>query len=151
MGHGYFSAFCTRVHKHLGDKVHYAFSSAYLTAPETVAPTTTDPHVIPYENRDLDPEDPIHQWYTPEPDDKVSKAAPSINKTPIPKQNVYWSNDTKLPTPNENKDSDGFQLGMELMYRDGQGKNLPVVYEGANADGLLHTAWLEDRSKITGR
>ena len=38
---------------------------------------------------------------------------------------------------------------MELMYRDGKGKNLPVVYEGANADGLLHTARLEDGSKIT--
>ena len=79
----------------------------------------------------------------------VSKAAPSINKTPIPKRNFSWSNDTKLPTPNENKDSDGFQLGMELIYHDGQGKNLPVVYKGANADGLLHTARLEDGSKIT--
>ena len=65
-----------RVHKLLGDKVHYAFSSAYSTAPENVAQTTPDPHFIPYENGDLDPEDPIHQWYTPEPDDKVSKAAP---------------------------------------------------------------------------
>ena len=100
VGHGYFSAFCTCVHKLLGDKVHYAFSSAYSTAPKNVAQTTPDPHVIPYKNGDLDPEDPIHQWYTPETDDKVSKAAPSINKTPIPKQNVSWSNDTKLPTPN---------------------------------------------------
>ena len=34
------------------------------------------------------------------------------------------------------------------MYRDGQGKNLPVVYEGANTDGFLHTARIEDGSKI---
>ena len=145
VGHGYFSSFCTRVHKLLRDKVHYAFSSAYLTAPENVAQTTPDPHVIPYENGDLDPEDPIHQWYTLEPDDKVSKAAPSINKTPIPKRNVSWSNDTKLPTPNGNKDPDGFQLGMELMYRNGQVKNLPVVYEGANADVHLQH---EDRKSV---
>ena len=38
---------------------------------------------------------------------------------------------------------------MELMYRDGQGKNLPVVYEGENSDGLLHSALIEDGSKIT--
>ena len=35
------------------------------------------------------------------------------------------------------------------MYRDGQGKNLPVVYEGASADGLLHTDFLEDGTKLT--
>ena len=29
VGHGYFNAFCTRIHKLLIDKVHYAFSSAY--------------------------------------------------------------------------------------------------------------------------
>ena len=38
---------------------------------------------------------------------------------------------------------------MDLMYRNGQGKNLPVVYERSSADGLLHTARLEDGTKLT--
>ena len=37
---------------------------------------------------------------------------------------------------------------MDLMYRDGQGKNLPVVYKGASGDGILHTARLEDGTKL---
>ena len=33
VGHGYFNAFCTRIHKLLRDKVHYAFSPAYSIDP----------------------------------------------------------------------------------------------------------------------
>ena len=33
VGHGYFNVFCTRIHKLLRDKVHYAFSSAYSIDP----------------------------------------------------------------------------------------------------------------------
>ena len=33
IGHVYFNAFCTRIHKLLRDKVHYAFSSAYSIDP----------------------------------------------------------------------------------------------------------------------
>ena len=40
---------------------------------------------------------------------------------------------------------------MDIMYRNVQGKNLPVIYEGASADGLLHTARLEDGTKLTVR
>ena len=29
VGHGYFNAFCTCIRKSLGDKVNFAFSSAY--------------------------------------------------------------------------------------------------------------------------
>ena len=31
------------------------------------------------------------------------------------------------------------ELGMNLVYKDGQGNNEAVVYEGASADGLSHT------------
>ena len=37
---------------------------------------------------------------------------------------------------------------MDLVYRDGQGKNVPVVYEGASADGMTHTIRLADGSKL---
>ena len=38
---------------------------------------------------------------------------------------------------------------MDIMYRNEQGKNLPVVYKGASADGLIHTARLEIGMKMT--
>ena len=38
---------------------------------------------------------------------------------------------------------------MELIYRDGQGKNIPLFYEVDSADGLLHTACSEDGAKLT--
>ena len=45
----YFNYFCTRVHKLLGDKVHYAFSSDYSIEPKTVAATPSNPHIILFE------------------------------------------------------------------------------------------------------
>ena len=44
VGHGYFNEFCTSIQKLMRDKVHYAFSSAYLIDPIAA---TTEPHVIP--------------------------------------------------------------------------------------------------------
>ena len=37
---------------------------------------------------------------------------------------------------------------MDLIYRDVQGKNIPVVYEGDSADGLLHTSRFEYGAKL---
>ena len=34
------------------------------------------------------------------------------------------------------------------MYCDSEGNSLPVLYEGANADGLLHTSRFVDGSKL---
>ena len=62
---------------------------------------------------------------------------------------VTWSSQTKQPDPYQHKKPAGFQLGMDLVYRDGQGKNLPVFCEGASADGLPHTVRLEYGTKLT--
>ena len=54
ISNGYFNAFFTHIHKLLGDKVHYAFSSTYsigLVINDTVPQRT---HVITYEEGDLD-------------------------------------------------------------------------------------------------
>ena len=37
---------------------------------------------------------------------------------------------------------------MNLMYCDGAGNSVPVVYKGASADGLLHTARFADGAKL---
>ena len=62
VGHGYFNAFCTRIHKLLSDKVHYAFSSAYSIDPSAA---NTEPHVIPAMPGDMEGEDTLYQWYSP--------------------------------------------------------------------------------------
>ena len=35
------------------------------------------------------------------------------------------------------------------MYRNGQGKNIPVVYEGASDDGIIHTACFKEGAKLS--
>ena len=90
VGHGYFNAFYTRVHKLLGVKVHYAFSSAYSVEPKTVAVAKPNPHVIPFENGDLENKEPLLQWYTPKPSSKASPTSQSIDNTPLPTRKVTW-------------------------------------------------------------
>ena len=37
---------------------------------------------------------------------------------------------------------------MDIVHRDGTGKNVPAVYERASANGLKHTIRLEDGAVI---
>ena len=76
VGHGYFTDFCTRVHKFLSDKVHLAFSSAYSIDPQTSDVIHPDgPHDIPYGKGDFDGEEPHHQWYCPEIENTADKSS----------------------------------------------------------------------------
>ena len=45
-----------RIHKLLGDKVHYAFLSAYSIVTNTNVAVPPDTHVIPYKEVNLDEE-----------------------------------------------------------------------------------------------
>ena len=81
VGHEYFNAFCTRIHKLLIDKVHYVFSSAYLIDPSAA---TTEPHVIPEKSGDIEDENNIYQWY-----------CPAAGDTSEPIRNVTWNESTK--------------------------------------------------------
>ena len=49
VGHRYFNEFCTRIHKLLGDKLHYAISLDYSIEPNIDDAVPPKPHVIPYE------------------------------------------------------------------------------------------------------
>ena len=65
--HGYFVYFCTRVHKFISNKVHFAFSSAYSIDPQTSEVINPDvPHVIPYVEGDLEGKEPHHKWSRPD-------------------------------------------------------------------------------------
>ena len=91
--HGCFKALCTRVHKFLPDKGHFAFSSAYPIDLHTSDIINPDgPHIILYGKGYLDGKDPHHQWYRPD----ISKPTyQSSDSDPKPKTQVTWSDDTK--------------------------------------------------------
>ena len=59
------------------------------------------------------------------------------------------SKDTKPLAADQENQKLSFQLGMDLMYRDGQDKNIPVAYDGYSANGFLHTARFKDDAKLT--
>ena len=109
VGQGYFKAFCTRVRKYFDDQVIHAFSSALSIDP------AMDTDMPCPEGDDLQNpwEDPPHQWYCPEIVTGTASQAPSS---------------TNKPTK-PNSSSCDFKLGMDLMYRDGKGKNVPSSHK----------------------
>ena len=59
---------------------------------------------------------------------------------------VQFDLQTDHPRPRKKRkyqDTD-FEPGMELIYKDGAGMNLPVVYEGAESNGLIHRIRFDD-------
>ena len=127
--HGYFKAFCARVHKFLSEKVHFAFSSDYSIDPHTSDIINPDgPHVIPYGEGDLDGKETHHQWYFPE----ILKTTYQYrNSNPNPTAQVTWSYHTKSPAPSvitTPSNSRDFQIVMDLTHRDKKGESVVVVY-----------------------
>ena len=102
VGNGYFSVFCTRVHKMLSDKVHYAFSSAYSIQPTPTAQEFSNPNLISYEDGEMDDDGP-YSWYQPEAKESTST---SLCISPTPKPKVSWSSLTKpaAPTADDHKE-----------------------------------------------
>ena len=131
VGTGYFEAFTTRIQKYFGDKVHYAFSSAFSLEPElqTDDPSNLKDMLDP--ERGFKDENPLHQLYRPETTATVicPKAIPDLNDNP-------------------NFSQFDFKLGMDLVYRDGKGNNVAAVYERASADELTHTVRLENGTRV---
>ena len=62
---------------------------------------------------------------------------------------VTWYFCSRSPEIDQSKKSIDFQLGMNILYFCGNEENETVVYEGASADGLLHTICLKDNTKIS--
>ena len=64
-GHGYFNALCTSIHKLVGEKVHYAFSSAFSINPHTKQnnDVPTKSATISYDHGELDNKETLHEWY----------------------------------------------------------------------------------------
>ena len=145
VGNRYFNAFCTRVHKMLSDKVYYAFSSAYSIQPTPTAQEPSNPHLISYEDGELE-EDGPYSWYQPE----ANSTKTSLNTDPKTNPKVSWSPSTKplAPIAAKHTKTNDFQLGMELTYNDGQGESQAVAYDRASADGKSHTVHTKDGSKF---
>ena len=83
VGNVYFNVLCTRKHKMLSDKVHYAFSSAYSIQPTPIAQESSNPHLISYEDGELE-EDGPYSWYQPE----ANSINTSLNADPKSKPKV---------------------------------------------------------------
>ena len=115
--------------------MHYAFSSAYSIDPSAAI---AEPYVIPLEPGDIKGDNKLYQWYCPTSVD-----------TPEPSRKVTWNESTKPPEIDQSKKSIDFQLGMNLLYCCGNEKIETVFYEGATADGLLHTICLEENTKLS--
>ena len=120
VGNGYFNAFCMPVHKMLSDKVYYAFSSAYSIQPTPTAQEPSNPHLLRYEDGELE-EDGPYSWYQPE----ANSTNTSLNNDLKTKPKVSWSPSTKplAPIAAKHTESHDFQLGMDLPYNDGQGES----------------------------
>ena len=98
----------------------------------------TEPHVIPAEPGDIEGDNNIYQCYCPA---VVDNSEPSMT--------VTWNESIKPPAIYQSNKSIDFQLGMNLLYCCGNEESETVVYEGASADGLLHTIRLEDNTKLS--
>ncbi len=82
-GHGYFSAFCTRVQQRYDDAVTFAFSSAFSILPDS----TEDPAVVSdtedSDNKDAEflpthfVEDNAMEWYKPSASDTSPSKTPT--------------------------------------------------------------------------
>ena len=136
VGHGYYNAFCTHIHKFLKDKVHYAFYLADSIDPQIEMFLPSKPAIISYDNGKWDVEELINEWYHP--------AIGQPNDThPTPKTDVTWDDENK-PLANDSLEKEvDFKLGMEIVYCDGTGNNVPAVYEGSSANGIKYTILLK--------
>ena len=115
---GYFQAFCSQFNRFLSDKVHLAFSLAFTL--------TTDQGTM--SEGELVPDDAWYHTITQDEDDEVS----------IP---------TCLPCKKSTASIIDFELGMNLVYKYGQGVNESILYEGESADGLVRTIGKKYESK----
>ena len=79
----------------------------------------------------LDDDDISLQWYQP------------VSQEPGPPLCMPCDNGAHQSTSHID-----FKIGMNLVYYDGHGNNVPVVYEGVITGGLTHTIRLSDGSKI---
>ena len=150
VGHGYFNAFCTCIHKLVGDKVHYAFSSAFSIDPHTKQKddNPTKPAIISYDNGKLDDKKPLHEWYHTATNESGTTIIGSSDTDPTPIKEVTWADSSKPSADTSPEKKEYFQLGMELFYRNGYGNNISAVYKGASANSLKHTVRLEDGTRL---
>jgi hypothetical protein len=119
-GETYFTAFCTCISKFVDVKINYAFSSAFTTSLDGIP----QPHVIP---NDKDDEMDEVKWYTPA----------HVHQNEQSNKHVGFIKSTKPPKPilHETPEIE-FNLGMNIIFKDGTGKSKHVVYKGATANGL---------------
>ncbi len=129
-GHGYFEAFCTRLRRCYQDGIAFAFSSAF-----SISPSYVDSVALVSDGEYSDEEDavPVEEdvdWFSPPPPPSA------LPPPPLP----------AIPSP-----INSFESGMSLSFYDGTGQAETVVYEGVMPDGLTHTVWQKDGTRLNMR
>ena len=61
---------------------------------------------------------------------------------------MTWVDETNPPADDSPQQEVDYELGMDIVYRNGTGKNVPAVYEGASANGTKHTIRIIDGARI---
>ena len=140
----YFTAFCARMKTYLNDKVSYAFSSAF-----SISPNPDDAFDPSHFFAAGDTYEDTNPWYNPTTptETPTNTNDPSDTNESLPRKRVRFNQTTTAPTFSEPPSSDKvFELGMNLVYRDGTGHAEAVVYEGVSTDGLTHSIRHKDRT-----
>jgi hypothetical protein len=127
-GTGYFQAFCTRVSHFYNNAVAYAFSSAYTIAPNVDAAIVLDTESDDKSNTN---DSLVAKGY--QPLNEAPTLAPPL--VPIPPPAIKPGPVVDSPIPK----SSGFDLGVSLIYINGNGSSKTVVYKGAMPNNLHHT------------
>ena len=87
---------------------------------------------------------PLHEWYRPAANRSGAAKLNSSDTEPTPMKKVTWAESSKASANTSSKNKEDFQLGMDLSYCSGTGKNMIAVYEGDSTNGLMHMMRLED-------
>ena len=115
--------------------MHYALSSTFSLEPNLDPRDPTNlKAIIGHEGEDISyDENPIYTWYCIDTRDSSS---------------ILDHSSDKITSPDSNSPQFDFKLGMDLVYCNGKGNNVVVIYEVSSASGLLHTIRLEDGTKL---
>ena len=108
-----------RIHKLVGDKVHYAFSSAFSINPHTKQKDNvpTKPATISYDHGELDDEETLHEWYHTATNESGATNIDSSDTDPTPIKELTWADSSKPSAYNSSEKKEDFQLGMSWSQK----------------------------------
>jgi hypothetical protein len=148
-GNGYFSAFCLWVQWKYDNKIAFAFSSSF-----SISPQSQEDAALVLDNDNSEDKDMVSMtcntgYATPQPVSHPLNKVEWYEPPPPPPENL--PHPLPITTPPISPPSNSFKLGMSLVFSDGASCNDTVVYKGVMPDGLTHTVWQQDGTRLNVR